>query len=136
RFSGDTRTLHGPRPNDDARQPGGVKKVELVVNGKVVAGKEVPADGKPHELRFKVKVEKSSWLALRHFPQMHTNPVNVIVAGRPIRASRESALWCAECVEQLWRSRARAISPAERDEARQTFDRAIEVYRKIAEEAR
>jgi hypothetical protein len=74
-------------------------------------------------------------VALRQFPELHTNPVDVIVAGRPIRASRASALWCIGVIEQLWRARGRMIAPSERAEAKATFDRAIEVYRKIADEA-
>jgi hypothetical protein len=112
-----------------------VRLVELVVNGKAVASKEVPADDKPHDLTFEVAIDRSSWVALRHFPQMHTNPVDVIVGGQPIRASRSSALWCIGTIEQLWRVRGPGIAATERDEAQQTFQKAIEVYRKIASEA-
>jgi hypothetical protein len=73
-------------------------------------------------------------VALRSFPQLHTNPVDVLVAGQPIRASRKSALWCQECIEQLWRARHQMIAPAEREEARRAFDRAREIYRRIASE--
>jgi hypothetical protein len=66
---------------------------------------------------------------------MHTNPVDVLIGKRPIRASRRSALWCLEVTEQLWRSRGRAIAPGEREEARQAFDQAINAYRQIASEA-
>ncbi len=111
-----------------------MRAVELVVNGKVVATREVPADSKIHEVSFTVPVAKSSWVALRQFPQMHTNPVNVIVAGKPIRASRDSAKWCIGVIEQLWKVRAMNIAPAEREEADKTFKKAIEIYRKIAEE--
>ena len=65
----------------------------------------MPADDKAHDMTFDVNIDKSSWVALRHFPQMHTNPVNVIVAGKPIRASRASAKWCIGVIEQLWRVR-------------------------------
>jgi hypothetical protein len=109
-----------------------VRRVDVVVNGRAVEAREVPADGKVHELNFTVDIERSSWVALRHFPQLHTNVVNVLVAGQPIRTSRQSALWCIGCIEQLWHSRARAISAPERDEARKTFDKAIEAYRRIA----
>jgi hypothetical protein len=109
--------------------------VELVVNGSAVASKVVPADDQVHELTFDVAIEKSSWVALRHFPQMHTNPVNVLVGGKPIRASRRSALWCLGTIEQLWRVRGPGIAAAERAEAHQTFLKAIERYRQIAEEA-
>jgi hypothetical protein len=112
-----------------------VKLVELVVNGVAVASKEVPADDKLHDVTFTVPIERSSWVALRHFPQMHTNPVNVLVGGKPIRASRKSALWCLGTIEQLWRARRSSIAAHEREEAYKTFQRAIEQYRQIAAEA-
>lgn len=109
--------------------------VELVVNGKAVASREVPADDQTHDLSFDVPIERSSWVALRHFPQMHTNPVNVVVGGKPIRASRKSALWCLGTIEQLWRVRGPGIAAHERAEAEKTFQWAIEQYRKLVEEA-
>ena len=132
RFLGDTVNLHEPR---DREAVGGMRKVELVVNGIAVAEREVPADGKIHDVSFDVPIERSSWVALRHFPQMHTNPVEVIVAGKPIRAARKSALWCIGAIEQLWRERARAIAPAERAEAEKTFREAMDIYRRIAAES-
>ena len=105
------------------------------MNGKPVASKEVAADGQVHDLVFEVQIDQSSWVALRQFPQLHTNPVNVLVGGKLIRASRASALWCIETIEQLWRTRERAIAEPERAEARQTFDEAIEKFRLIAGEA-
>jgi hypothetical protein len=86
-------------------------------------------------LNFPIQIDRSSWVALRQFPQLHTNPINVIVANQPIRASRKSALWCIGTIEQLWRIRNGAISAAERDEAQRTFQAAIERYRKIAAES-
>jgi hypothetical protein len=113
---------------------GGRRTVELVINGQVAAEREVPADDRIHELTFSIPVERSSWIALRQFPQMHTNPVEVIVGGKPIRASRRSALWCIGTIEQLWRVRGEGIAPHERDEAKRTFEAAIEQYRRIAAE--
>lgn len=127
---GDTVDLHGPRL--EQLQPGGKRLVEIVMNGNVVATQTVPADGAKHQLQFEVAVDRSSWLTLRQFPQLHTNPVNVIVAGKPIRASKSSARWCELTIEQLWRNREQNISKPERDEARQTFDRAKEKFREIA----
>ncbi len=114
---------------------GKTRLVEVIVNGKAVAAKEVPADDKEHDLAFDVAIDRSSWVALRHFPQLHTNPVNVIVDGAPIRASRRSAQWCLGTIEQLWRTRSKAIAANEREEAERTFQNAIEIYRKIADDA-
>lgn len=135
RLVGDTVNKHEPLAEGTFAANGSRRKVELVVNGRAVASTEVPADGKLHNVHFRVRVDRSSWLALRQFPQLHTNPVNVRVAGAPIRASRESALWCIGVIDQLWRNRERAINPAERDEARRTFERTKLLYRKIAAEA-
>src|SRR5204863_457657 len=83
--------------------------------------------------------EKSSWVALRHFPQMHTNAVPVLVGGKPIRASRASAKWCVGVIEKLWEVRGQPgpgprISTEERPEAEKTFQKAIEIYKRIAAE--
>ncbi len=99
RVVGDTVLLHAERSTETVK--GGKRLVEVVVNGRAVASQYVSADGKAHDLKFKVKVDRSSWIALRHFPQLHTNPVNVMIAGKPIRSSRNSALYCAESVNRL-----------------------------------
>jgi len=133
RLVGDTVHYHdttGANP-----YAGGRRKIELVVNGRAVAVREVPADDQPHVIALAADIPRSSWVAIRQFPQLHTNPVNIIVAGGPIRASGQSARWCIACIEQLWRVREKNIAPAERDEARRTFDEAKEIYRRIAAEA-
>jgi hypothetical protein len=112
-----------------------LRLVELVVNGQVVSSKQVPADGQAHIVEFATRINRSSWVAVKHFPQLHTNPVNVLVGGQPIRASRQSALWCIAAIEQLWRARNEKIAPQEREEARKTFWSAIDRYRQIAKEA-
>ncbi len=130
RLAGDTVVLHKGQPTGAK-----TRKVELIVNGQVAAATEVDPDFFG-QVNFPVtRLERSSWVAIRHFPQLHTNPVNVIVGGKPIRASRRSALWAVACIEQLWRVRSRSIAETERDEAKRTFDRAIELYRKIASES-
>jgi len=136
RLVGDTVNFHEPLASAEAPQINPqVRLVELVVNGQVVSSKQVPADSQPHELEFSTKIDRSSWVAVRHFPQMHTNPVNVLVDGQPIRASRQSALWCIAAIEQLWWARNERIAPQEREEARKTFWSAIDRYRQIAKEA-
>jgi hypothetical protein len=109
--------------------------VEVVVNGVAVASREVAADGREHPVEFSVPIDRSSWIALREFPQLHTNPVTVIVGGKPIRASRRSAQWALGAVDQLWRVRARRIAPAERADAERAYDEARAIYRRIAAES-
>jgi hypothetical protein len=133
RFLGDTVTLHGQRT--EHLIAGGERLVEVVVNGRPVASKIVPADGAEHDLEFTVPIARSSWIALRQFPQLHTNPVDVIVGDKPIRASADSARWCEETIHQLWRMRERNIKPDERPAAEHAFASAIAEYRRRASEA-
>ena len=134
RYVGDTvimREVQSPEPLYQR----GKRLVELVVNGRAVASREVPADGKEHPVQFSAKLERSSWIAVRQFPQLHTNPVTVVVGGKPIRASRESALWALACIDQLWRARSKQIAAAERADAEKAYDEARAMYRRIAAES-
>lgn len=133
RMVGDTVNLHAPR--DSGVQRGGQRLVEIVMNGRVVAEHNVPADGEIHDLKFTVPVDHSSWIALRQFPQLHTNPVNVIVASKPIRASADSARWCEETIKLLWKNRQNFIAETERAAAKEAYDRSIAKYHEIAGQA-
>jgi hypothetical protein len=133
RVVGDTRILHGPRVDAYAR--GGRRLIEIILNGEPVASRWVVANGEPQDLEFEVPIQRSSWVALRHFPQLHTNPVDVIVAKAPIRASADSANWCIAMTEQLWRNREMRIAKQEREEAGRTFKQALEILAKIRDEA-
>jgi len=124
-----------PTQSLDAVFQRGVRRVEVVVNGGVVASREVSADGAEHVVEFNVPIERSSWLAIREFPQLHTNPVNVIVGGKPIRASRESAQWALGCIDQLWRVRGPRIAAEERADAEKAYEEARAIYRKLAAES-
>lgn len=130
RWAGDTVNLHLPRTPEHLR--GGTRVVEIVVNGKVVAERVIEADGISHAFDLELAVPRSSWVALRQFPELHTNPVEIIIAGQPVRASRQSALWCIEVIEQLWRKRNGQIDEDERREARRLYDAAIATYRERA----
>ena len=133
RTVGDTVNLHAPR--DTGFVKGGERLVEIIVNGCVAASQKVPADGKPHGLKFEIPIQQSSWIAVRQFPQLHTNPVNVIVDAKPIRASRASALWCAESVRLLWKNRNRFIAESERPAAREAYERSLKQFLVRAGEA-
>jgi hypothetical protein len=108
--------------------------VELVMNGKPVARRNIVADGSIQEVAFDVPVERSSWLAVRILGSSHTNPIFVLVDGKPIRASRESARWCLAGVNQCWTQKAPRISKAELPEAKAAYDQAREVYTKLIAE--
>lgn len=136
RVVGDTVVLYADRPEPGAATyQEATRIVELVVNGRVAASRRVPADDKIHDIDFSVKIDRSSWVAVRQFPQLHTNPVNVLVAGKPIRASRRSAQWCIDSIEHLWGVRSKRIKDTERTEASLAYSRAMAIYRRIAEEA-
>jgi hypothetical protein len=108
--------------------------VEVVVNGRSVARKEIIADGSKQEVTSRVPIETSSWVALRIFPSSHTNPVFVLVGDKPIRASKRSAEWCLKAVDQCWRQKKRAIRKPELAEAEKAFDHARDAYKKILAE--
>ena len=103
--------------------------VEIVVNGAVVATQKLVADGSLRTLTFDVPLERSSWIAARILPSSHTNPVFAIVGGKPIRASRQSAQWCLNAVNQCWTQKAMHIKAAELEAARAAYDHARDVYR-------
>jgi hypothetical protein len=133
RWVGDTVELRGAPGGGWVR--GGSRLVEVVVNGRAAASAQVPADGQEHVIEFSLPIERSSWVAVRQFPQLHTNPVNVLVRGAPIRGSRASARWCAETIRQLWRARAGSIAAGERAAAEEAFRRAEALYLRRGAEA-
>ncbi|MBV8809610.1 MAG: CehA/McbA family metallohydrolase [Acidobacteriaceae bacterium] len=109
--------------------------IELVMNGKPVARKNVVADGSVQDIAFDVPVKQSSWLAVRILGSSHTNPMFILVNGKPIRASRQSAQWCLAAVNQCWTQKAPKISKAELPEAQAAYDHARDVYTKLVEES-
>jgi hypothetical protein len=109
--------------------------VEIVVNSKLVASQKLLADGKPREMKFEIPINASSWVAARIIPAAHTNPVFVIVDGKPIRASRGSAEWALKSVNQCWTQKSGQISKAEIGEAKAAYDHAREVYQQLIRES-
>jgi hypothetical protein len=108
--------------------------VEVVVNGRAAARKEIVADGSEQEVTFRVPIAASSWVALRIFPSSHTNPVFVLVGNKPIRASKRSAEWCLKAVDQCWEQKKKAIRKEEQAAAEKAFEQARTAYRKILAE--
>ena len=119
-----------PRIGESRKVP-----VELIVNGQTVGSQEIAADGKIVPVQFEATIDRSSWVALRIFPSSHTNPVFVIVGGKPIRASRRSARWCLDAVEVCWDKKVNGIREEERDAAREAYNVAQQTYQNILEES-
>lgn len=109
--------------------------VELIMNGKPVAHKNIVADGAVQDLAFDVPVARSSWLAVRILGSSHTNPIFVLVGDKPIRASRQSAEWCLAAVNQCWTQKAPKISQRELPAAQAAYDHARELYTKLVAES-
>ena len=103
--------------------------LELIVNGEPVARQEIVADGVTRPVTFDQKIDQSSWVALRILPSSHTNPIFVLVSGKPIRASRKSAEWCLKAVDQCWSQKGPRIRLEERGEAERMYDAARVAYR-------
>jgi len=109
-------------------------QVELIVNGVPVDTTEIVADGKLQDINFDYTVKKSSWIALRVFPSSHTNPIFVIVDGKPIHVL-QSAQWCRQAVDQCWKMKQANIRAEEQPAAQAAYDKARKVYDEIILEA-
>ena len=109
--------------------------MEIVVDGKPVARKTIVADGQVRMLELDVPIARSSWIAARILPSSHTNPIFVVVNGKPMRPLRASAEWCLAAVDQCWTQKAPKITTRELPDARQAYDHAREVYRKLIAES-
>jgi hypothetical protein len=109
--------------------------IELIVNGQAVAKQTITADGKMRPVTFDYKVDRSSWIALRILPSSHTNPVFVVVNGKPIRPSRKSIEWCLNAVDQCYRQKLPRVRVEERAEMQQFYEAARAAYRERLREA-
>lgn len=110
--------------------------VEVVINGEVAETRTLTADGSVDTFDIPVKVDRSSWVAVRILPSVHTNPVFVHVDGQPIRANRKSAEWCVDAVKTCWESKKNSIREPERAAAQKAYEQAELIYSRIAEESR
>ncbi|MBI3471119.1 MAG: CehA/McbA family metallohydrolase [Candidatus Solibacter usitatus] len=109
--------------------------VELIVNGRAVARREIEADGVERPVEFDYQVERSSWIALRILPSSHTNPIFALVGGQPVRASRKSAEWCLKAVDLCWNQKSPRIRLEERGEAERAYEFARQAYRSRVRES-
>jgi hypothetical protein len=109
--------------------------IEIVVNGRAVARRHVVADGTVQNVELEAPVGRSSWIAARILPSSHTNPIFVIVGGKPVRASARSAQWCLDAVGQCWSQKRVRTTPADLEAARSGYEHARQVYRRLLAES-
>jgi len=109
--------------------------VEVIVNGQVAAKQLIDADGAVKDLTFDIDLPHSAWIAIRILPSMHSNPIFVEVAGKPIRASRRSAEWCREAVDVCWQKKHKSFRQEEIQAAKEAYDFARRTYDTIANES-
>jgi hypothetical protein len=110
--------------------------VEVIVNGYPVAKQNVVADGKLQEVSFDVKIDRSSWVAMRILASSHTNPIWVRVGGQPMSPSRRSVEWCLKGVDQCWSQKKRFIKANEMADAMAAYDHARKAYQRLLSQAK
>jgi hypothetical protein len=109
-------------------------RVELIINGKPVDTIEIKADANWKDVKFSYPIANSSWIALRIYPSSHTNPIFIMVDGKPIHVLK-SAEWCRQAVDQCWMKKQTNIRPAEHPAADAAYEKARKVYEKIIAES-
>ena len=135
RAARDHRTERRAHLVERARSEGTRKvPVEVIGNGYPIAQQEILADGELRDIAFEVPIQYSSWIALRILPSSHTNPVFVVVDGKPIRASKRSAEWCLAGVKKCREQNRRFMGDDEIEDFNETYDHAEKVYRQIIAE--
>src|ERR1035437_5936889 len=95
---------------------------------------KILADGQLRGVSFEVRVERSSWVALRILASSHTNPIFVLVGDRPTRASSKSAEWGLRGVDKCWAEKERFIKPDEMTSAKDAYEHARSTYRRLLAE--
>ena len=101
--------------------------MKIIVNGEEIARKEITADGNWSDIEFDVDIDRSSWVALRVYPSMHTNPIFVTVDDQPI-LSKRSAEWAQRSLDQAWKMKSPRFKASEVDDAKKAYAKARAVY--------
>jgi hypothetical protein len=110
-------------------------RVEFLANGRVVAERELPADGTVRPVAADIQLDRSGWVAARILPSSHTNPIWVNVGGTPARPSKKSARWCLAAVDKCWQQKRGQIRVSELPAAEAAYQRARAIYQRLLQEA-
>ena len=109
--------------------------MELVVNGYPVAKQEVKPDGSKTTVKFKHRISESCWVAMRVFPNAHTNPIYITVKNQPILGPTDSIRWWLAGVEQCWKSKQSVYAVDEQADAEAAYEHARKIYSDLILEA-
>ena len=139
----------------DSRVP--IKRVEVVANGVVAAKADAPAGSGSWHWTGTIRLDRSAWVAARAYGPphrlivnvpnpvfgaappaelllVHTSPVYVEVAGRPIASASDAAFlrdWVARLMGEV-RELGSFDRPADRTEVLDLFERARQIYARMA----
>ena len=130
RFSAKVAALYGRQESDSPVH----QKVELIVNGYPVQSVDVNCDGSLKDVTFEIPLVKSCWVAVRAFPNAHTNPIYVVIDEEPIIGSVDSVRWCLAGVEQCWKAKEPFYAKSELNEARAAYRHARLFYQRLLDE--
>jgi hypothetical protein len=83
---------------------------------------------------IEIRIQRSSWVALRILPSGHTHPIFIRVGEKPVRTSRRSAQWCLTCIDAVWQEKSPQMKTPELKDAKDVYEHARTVYRRIATE--
>jgi len=95
----------------------------------------IVADGALREVQLDAKIDRSSWVAMRILASSHTNPIWVMVGGKPLSPSRRSVEWCLKSVDKCWSQKKRWIKANEMQDAEQAYEHARQVYKELLAKA-
>jgi hypothetical protein len=110
--------------------------LEVIVNGFPTAKTNIVADGTMREVALDLKLDRSSWVALRILPSSHSNPIWVTIGDQPMRPDSRSVEWCLKGVDQCWSQKKRFIKAAELADAETAYNHARAVYRDLLAKAK
>jgi hypothetical protein len=123
-----------------------MEKIEIVVNGDVVATAAATSDGLSAKLSHRMKLTEGSWIAARArgpfhrylvndtYLYAHTSPIYCTVDGRKVRRKQDGEFFVA-WIDKLIGSvnqRGRYASEAQRQEVIDLFRKGQDYYRQVA----
>lgn len=158
---GASLAFDGPTPLQvsarGAIRPGGLLeqgKLEIIVNGDVVASKILRSSGRWHTLETSVNLQKSAWVAARllysrggqpfseelgsgrhYYCSAHTGPLYLRSGDKPVRVAKRDAQWILGWIEAAWEKGKGQIAKEEIQAAQEAFEEARRRYRQILQEA-